>query len=160
VSPARMVRALRRKNVFTDLAATAKDAALQEIVGRLQENGELPGRLAKQALDALLAREKIGSTGIGNGIAIPHVKLKGGPGETVVAIARSGPGVEFAAIDGARVFVIFLVISQEDRAEDHLAILKSISALVRDGYRHRLLLGSKTPEDFVDLFRDPQDTGE
>lgn len=157
MSSARMARALRKKNVFTDLQATAKEDALREIVGRLQENGELPPRMAKPALESLLAREKMGSTGIGNGIAIPHVKLRGGPDESLVAIARSAAGVDFAAIDGEKVYVLFLVVSQEDRAEDHLAILKSISALVRDGYRHRLLLGSRTPEDFIDLFRDPSE---
>ncbi len=156
MSPLRMSRALRRKNVFTDLRATTKEDALKEIVGHLQEGGELAPRLAKQVLESLVAREKIGSTGIGNGIAIPHVKLKGGPEESLVAIARSEPGVDFASIDGEKVRVLFLVVSNEDRAEDHLSILKTISGLVRDGYRHRLLLGSKTPEDFVDLFKEPE----
>ncbi|MCK6481962.1 MAG: PTS sugar transporter subunit IIA, partial [Planctomycetes bacterium] len=144
MSPAKIARAVRRKNVFIDLQAVAKEEVLREIVGRLQENGELSRALARTALDALVAREKMGSTGIGNGIAIPHVKLKNGPEETMVAIARSDAGVEFAAIDGEKVNVIFLVISSEDRPEDHLAILKAISAMVRDGYRHRLLLGSRT----------------
>jgi mannitol/fructose-specific phosphotransferase system IIA component (Ntr-type) len=155
MSPLRMSRALRRKNVFIDLRATTKEDALRELVGHLQEGGELAPRVAKQVLDSLVAREKMGSTGIGNGIAIPHVKLKGGPEETLVAIARSETGVDFASIDGEKVRVLFMVISHEDRAEDHLAILKTISALVRDGYRHRLLLGSRTPEDFVDLFKEP-----
>jgi mannitol/fructose-specific phosphotransferase system IIA component (Ntr-type) len=156
VSPLRMSKALRRKNVFTDLRAVAKDDALREIVGHLQEGGELPPKIARQVLESLVAREKMGSTGIGNGIAIPHVKLKGGPEETLVAVARSEAGVDFASIDGEKVRVLFMVISNEDRAEDHLAILKTISSLVRDGYRHRLLLGSKTPEDFVDLFKEPE----
>lgn len=156
MSPLKMARVLRRKNVFTDLKAAAKDDALKEMVGYLQEGGEIPPRLAKQAYESLVARERMGSTGIGNGIAIPHVKLKGGPEETLVAIARSERGVDFAAIDGEKVHVLFMVISNDERPEDHLAILKSISALVRDGYRHRLLLGSRTPEDFVDLFKDPE----
>ena len=149
-------RALRRKNVFTDIQATAKEEALREMVGRLQEGGEIPARLAKPALEALVARERMGSTGIGNGIAIPHVKLKGGPEESLVAIGRSAAGVDFAAIDGEKVFVLFLVVSSDERPEDHLAILKAISSLVRDGYRHRLLLGSRTPEDFIDLFKEPE----
>jgi mannitol/fructose-specific phosphotransferase system IIA component (Ntr-type) len=155
VSGAKIVRALRRKNVFTALKAVRKEDSLREILDNLEEGGELPPKLAKQALEALMARERLGSTGIGNGIAIPHVKLKGGPEETLVAIGRSEAGVEFASIDGDKVKVIFLVISQEDHPEDHLAVLKSISTLVRDGYRHRLLLGSRTPEDFLDLFKEP-----
>lgn len=155
MSPIRMSRALQKKNVFTDLRATSKEDALREVVGHLQENGALAPRVAKQVLDSLVAREKMGSTGIGNGIAIPHVKLKGGPDESIVAIAKSETGFDFASIDGEKVRVLFMVISHEDRAEDHLAILKTISALVRDGYRHRLLLGSRTPEDFVDLFKEP-----
>jgi mannitol/fructose-specific phosphotransferase system IIA component (Ntr-type) len=82
--------------------------------------------------------------------------MKGAPEETLVAIARSEAGVEFASIDGDKVRVIFLVLSQDEHPEDHLAVLKSISTLVRDGYRHRLLLGSRTPEDFIDLFKDPE----
>ena len=154
MSPVRMARVLRRKNVLTNLQALTKDDALKEMVQALQDGGELAPRLAKTALELLQAREKMGSTGIGNGIAIPHVKLRGGPEETLVSIARSGPGVDFAAIDGEKVHVLFLVISHEDRPEDHLAVLKTISALVRDGYRHRLLLGSRTPEDFIDLFKE------
>lgn len=154
MSGVKMSKALKKKNVFTDLRATAKEEALKEMIGHMQEGGDLAPRLAKSALEALLAREKMGSTGIGNGIAIPHVKLKGGPSETLVAIGRSDAGVDFASIDGEKVHVLFLVVSHEDRAEDHLGILKTISTLVRDGYRHRLLLGSKTPEDFVDLFKD------
>ena len=157
MSPMRMSKALKRKNVFTDLRSTTKEDSLREMVGHLQEGGDLPPRVAKQALEALVAREKMGSTGIGNGIAIPHVKLKAGPEETLVAIGRSEGGIEFSSIDGEKVRILFLVVSNDDRAEDHLAILKTISSLVRDGYRHRLLLGSKTPEDFVDLFKDPGD---
>jgi mannitol/fructose-specific phosphotransferase system IIA component (Ntr-type) len=156
MSPAKIARALRRKNVFIDIQATTKDEVLKEIVGRLQENGELSRGLAKTTLDAVIEREKMGSTGIGNGIAIPHVKLKNGPAETIVAVGRSTTGVDFAAIDGEKVMVLFLVVSSEDRPEDHLAVLKAISAMVRDGYRHRLLLGSRTPEDFVDLFKDAE----
>jgi mannitol/fructose-specific phosphotransferase system IIA component (Ntr-type) len=155
VSGSRIVRALRRKNVFPALKAVRKDEAIREILDNLEESGELSAKLAKSAHDALMARERLGSTGIGNGIAIPHVKLKGGPEETIVAIGRSDAGVEFASIDGDKVKVIFLVISQEDHPEDHLSVLKSISTLVRDGYRHRLLLGSRTPEDFLDLFKEP-----
>ncbi len=150
----KMSRALRKGNVFVDLESTAKEDVLREMVGRLQENGEIPSRGAKALVEALLARERMGTTGIGNGIAIPHVKLKSGPAESVVAVGRSADGVDFASIDGEKVHVLFLVVSHEDRAEDHLAILKRITTAVRDGYRHRLLLGSRTPEDFVDLFKE------
>ena len=152
----KVARALRRRNIFTDLQATGKEDALREMVGRLQEAGEIPARLAKAALDALVSRERMGSTGIGNGIAIPHVKLKGGPEESIVSIGRSAAGIDFAAIDGEKVFVLFLVVSSDERPEDHLAILRAISTLIRDGYRHRLLLGSRTPEDFIDLFKEPE----
>jgi len=156
MTPLRVGRVLRRKNVFTDLKATTKEDALREMADLLQEGGELPAKIARQVLDSLLARERMGSTGIGNGIAIPHVKIKGGPEESLVAIARSARGVDFAAIDGEKVFVLFMVVSSDEKPEDHLAILKSISALVRDGYRHRLLLGSRTPEDFIDLFKETE----
>ena len=103
----------------------ASEAQIREILDNLVEGGELAAKVAKAAYDALVARERMGSTGIGNGIAIPHVKMKGAPDETLVAIARSEAGVEFASIDGDKVRVIFLVLSQDEHPEDHLAILKS-----------------------------------
>lgn len=150
----KIAKAIKKKNVFTEIESTGKDEVLAEMVGLLQENGELTARQARTTLDALIAREKMGSTGIGNGIAIPHVKLPSAPEGSLVAIGRSTAGVDFAAVDGGKVFVLFLVLSKDDRVEDHLAILKGVSAVVRDGYRHRLLLGSRTAEDFIDLFKE------
>jgi mannitol/fructose-specific phosphotransferase system IIA component (Ntr-type) len=152
----KIAKAIKKKNVFVDLQAVEKEDALREMVSRLQENDELTAAQAKQTLKALIAREAMGSTGIGNGIAIPHVKLDSAPEGSLVCIARSAQGVDFNAVDGAKVFVLFLVLSRENCAADHLVILKGISAVVRDGYRHRLLLGSRTAEDFIDLFKEEE----
>ncbi|MHC4821570.1 MAG: PTS sugar transporter subunit IIA [Planctomycetota bacterium] len=143
---------LKAENVFTDLEGTDKNGVLKEMVGRIQENGGLTTHMARKALDAILEREARGSTGIGNGVGIPHVKMKNGPAEPLVAIGRCDAGIDFASVDGEPVHVLFLLITNEAASETHLEILKGITTLIRDGYRHRLLLGSRTPEDFIDLF--------
>jgi mannitol/fructose-specific phosphotransferase system IIA component (Ntr-type) len=145
---------LRPENVFVDLESTDKEGILREMVGRLQENGDLTAHMGRKALEAILEREKRGSTGIGNGVGIPHVKLKNGPKAPLVAVGRCDAGVDFASVDGEPVRVLFLIITGEDAAEEHLALLKGITAILRDGYRHRLLLGSRTADDFIDLFDD------
>src|SRR4030081_1903662 len=93
----RIAEVLREDLVFPDLAASDKAGALGELSPGLAKAspGLSPGKLT----ETLLEREKLGSTGIGEGVAIPHGKLPGIPG-LIAAFARSQAGVDFAAIDG------------------------------------------------------------
>src|SRR5919109_5678335 len=93
----RIAEFLREDLVFPDLAATDKAGVLGELCAGLARG--VPGLEAKKLADALLEREKLGSTGIGEGVAIPHGKLPGIPG-LVAAFGRKRAGVDFAAIDG------------------------------------------------------------
>ncbi len=102
----------------------------------------------KKVLDVLLERERISTTAIGEGVAIPHGKLPG-VDRVLGAFARSPEGVDFASLDGAPTYLFFALIAPENAAADHLKALARISRLLKDeGFRLRLLAGQSAEELF------------
>lgn len=144
---------IRKKNIFSDLESTEREGALHEMLGNLEKNGELTGKDVEQIFSGLMAREKLGTTGIGKGIAIPHVRYEGVK-ELLVAVGRSKPGVDYAAVDGAKVKVVFLVITPGAKQDDYLAVLRWVSSIARDEYNNKLLMGAVSAKDFVEIFQD------
>jgi PTS system nitrogen regulatory IIA component len=115
--------------------------------------GELAGMVAKkEGLDisvlipVLEEREKLGSTGIGEGIAIPHGKLKGLK-KLVASFGRSAKGINFDSIDGKPARLFFLLMAPENTAGMHLKALARISRLLKDTKFRERLLGSKTTQE-------------
>jgi PTS system nitrogen regulatory IIA component len=104
----------------------------------------------KQAIEQLLAeRERLQSTGIGDGVAIPHTSVESAPGQAA-ALLLCPKGVEFEAIDGAQVHIIFGVIGPKRATGEHLRILARISRLLRDSdTRGRLLASADSGEAFA-----------
>lgn len=91
-----------------------------------------------ETVKILLEREKLGSTGIGEGIAIPHGKLKN-IDDIVIAFGRSAAGVDFDSMDGAPVHLVFLLLAPENSASSHLKALALISRLLKDlSFREKL----------------------
>lgn len=128
---------LQKDRIVPRLAARDKQGALAELAEVLVSTGVV--RSARDAVQVLLDREKLGSTGIGEGIAIPHGKLK--ELQVVVAVfGRSPEGVEFDSMDGAPVQLFFLLVAPENSASTHLKALARISRLLKDrGFREELL---------------------
>ncbi|HQC23908.1 MAG TPA: PTS sugar transporter subunit IIA, partial [Syntrophales bacterium] len=94
----------------------------------------------------LLEREKLGSTGIGDGIAIPHGKLKGLE-RLVISFGRSRQGVDFDAIDGKPVHIFFLLMAPESSTGQHLKALAKISRMLKDpGFRSDLMAAENAEE--------------
>jgi PTS system nitrogen regulatory IIA component len=100
-------------------------------------------------LDVLLERERISTTAIGEGVAIPHGKLPGV--ERVLGVfARSPRGVDFASLDGGLTHLFFVLIAPENAAADHLKALARISRLLKDeSFRRRLMAGQTSDELFA-----------
>ena len=116
-------------SVRTDLAATNRDAAIAELAAPLL--ADLDSGLAAAALKVLVDRERLGSTGIGEEVAIPHGKVAGFP-EIRLALGLHRKGVEFSAVDGRPVRIIFLLLAPEGvAAATHLQLLARIARLVR-----------------------------
>ena len=142
---------LDRKHVFTGVAPADRDEVLREIVRRLVGVGSLDAEAETAVLRAVLKRERIGSTGVGRGIAIPHAKTSA-VSRTVVAFARLTEPIPYGSTDGADVANVFLVVSPPEAAEEHIAILKWIASVARSDYYTSVLRNTSDPESLYSLF--------
>ena len=136
--------------VVAELAVSSKDEALQQLaehVAAVSPELESAGVLA-----VLKEREALGSTGIGGGIAIPHGKTSGLK-EVVVLFARSSPGVEFSAVDGKPVHLIFLLLAPVGAAGTHLKILARISRMLKQPEFCDKLLAASDAGELYDLIK-------
>lgn len=125
--------------VIPALKVNTKKQALQELAARA---AELTGQSERGVLEILLQREKLGSTGVGNGIAIPHGKLPK-LGRLFGLFARLDRPVDFDALDGQPVDLIFLLLAPEGAGADHLKALARVARLLRDGEIARKLRDSR-----------------
>jgi PTS system nitrogen regulatory IIA component len=115
--------------IIEELAATDKTGVLREFAHFLKAGGWV--RSEEELIRVLAERESLGSTGIGDGVAIPHGKLTTIP-EMIVAFGRSSRGVEFQAMDARPVHLFFLLVTPYDRPGDHLKALARISRILKN----------------------------
>lgn len=136
--------------IVPDLQATSKEDAIRAMVASLKKSGVIPVADEEGIISAILKREELGSTGIGNGVAVPHTKHPS-VDRLVATVALSKSGVDFASLDGEDVFILFLLISPPDRPGDHLRGLENISRHLRDQTFCSFLRQSDTQKDIIDL---------
>ena len=125
--------------VIPALKVNGKKQALQEIAAKA---AALTGQSERAILEILLQREKLGSTGVGNGVAIPHGKLAK-LGQVFGLFARLERAVDFEALDGQPVDLIFLLLAPEGAGADHLKALARVARLLRDPEVARKLRNSR-----------------
>ena len=145
---------LKREFVLEQLKAANKRDALAELAGVFAQ-----GRInvdSEAMLHVLLERERLGSTGIGDGIAIPHGKLPGLE-EMVVSFGRSREGIAFEAMDGKLVHLFFLLMAPENSAGQHLKALAKISRMLKDANFRKNLLEAKMHEDLFRIIAEKDD---
>lgn len=145
---------LRNEFVLEQLAAKSKKDALAEMAGVLAKGKSTCD--SGSMLRVLLEREKLGSTGIGGGVAIPHGKLAG-LDEILVAFGRSREGISFDALDGKPVHLIFLLMAPVNSAGQHLKALAMISRMLKDGGFRKKLLEARTHIDLVRIITEKDD---
>ncbi len=114
--------------IIPALKARSKRQVLQELAAQAAALTGLPER---RIFDVLLARERLGTTGVGQGVAIPHGKVAG-LGRVVGLFARTVSPVDFEAVDDAPVDLFFLLLAPEDAGAEHLKALAQVSRLLRD----------------------------
>ncbi len=130
--------------IIEELAGASKLEVLREFSGLLEQQGKVPD---KEGLTrVLVAREALGSTGIGDGVAIPHGKLKG-LREIVLAFGRSSRGVDFDSLDGEPAHLFFLLVAPEDAPGDHLKALAKISRLMKSRELRDSLMEANGPSE-------------
>lgn len=141
--------------IIPDLVFQERDAVLEEIVDQLKHEGRISG--SKDLYEKLIQREELGSTAIGDGIAIPHCKLKGIE-SPVLALAVSRKGVRFEALDGKPTHVFFLVVSSPDNPSQGLHILAAVAHLVRKaGSLQKRILGAKSPARILEIIHEEEE---
>jgi PTS system nitrogen regulatory IIA component len=128
--------------IIPAMKVNGKKQALQEIAAKA---AELTGQNEKVILEILLQREKLGSTGVGNGVAIPHGKLQK-LGNVFGLFARLERPIDFEALDGQPVDLIFLLLAPEGAGADHLKALARVARLLRDSEVARKLRVSNGAE--------------
>lgn len=141
------------QTVKVGLEAQDKEEAFEELVDLLMRCGGISDREA--ALQAIHVREELGSTGIGEGIGIPHGKSSA-VARLVAALGVSADGIEFDSMDGEPVYVVFLLLAEADNPGPHIQALASIAQLVRVAGFSRKLREAATPADILDLIREEE----
>jgi fructose-specific phosphotransferase system IIA component len=144
---------LSEKNITVDLKAKNKKEVIEELVDLLVANGQVSDK--KKMVQILLEREDLGSTGIGQGIAIPHGKSDTVK-ELTAAFGLSRSGVSFEALDGEPVFIFFLLVAPEGTAGAHLKALARISGLLKDKYIRKKLMSAQTTSDVVKIIQEEE----
>ena len=145
---------LNKSAIKIGMESTEKEDSLKELVDVLAEVQDLGDK--KAIVKALIERENLGSTGIGQGIAIPHGKTDKVK-ELVAVLGISKKGVNFEALDGELVYIFFLLVAPKETAGPHLKALAQISRLLRDTYFCELMRRCKTTEEVYELIRREED---
>jgi PTS system nitrogen regulatory IIA component len=135
------------------LESKNKKDAIKELVDVLVKSGKVKDK--KKMIQTLMEREELGSTGIGQGIAIPH-----GKSDTVSDLAAafgiSTDGVSFDSLDGEPVNIFFLLVAPEGAAGAHLKALARISSLLKDKYFRKSLLSAQSPEEVIKIIQEEE----
>ncbi len=121
------------KAVSADLKSTTKAEVIEEMVSLLMNAGAIEKKHKAKIVEILMAREALGSTAIGQGIAIPHGKSEH-VSKLIAGLGISKKGIDFDSLDGEPAYIFFLLIAPVDSAGPHLKALARISRLLKDKY--------------------------
>jgi mannitol/fructose-specific phosphotransferase system IIA component (Ntr-type) len=141
--------------VNLNLTGQQRDAVLTELVDQISAIADRPDA-QRTLLHALQEREQLHSTGIGDGVALPHARnaLVGLVDEPIIVFGRHAEGVQYGAIDGAPAKLFFLLIAPT--VTQHLAILARLSRILRNPKLRKGLLTAETPEKVIELLREAE----
>ena len=146
----KMVEFLQRKAATVDLKAKDKKGVIAELVGLVARAGEVRPKDKEALVNIVLEREVLGSTGIGQGVGIPH-----GKSSTIKrltgAVGISREGVNFDSLDGEPVYIFFLLLAPQDSAGPHLKALARISRLLKDKYFRDTLRNTKNEKELISI---------
>ena len=135
-----------RDAVIVDLKAQERDGVIAELVDALVAAGVAQASERDALVSRFLDRERKGSTGFGRGVAVPHVKHAGVNG-IAAAVGLSQRGIEFSSLDRQPVYSVFLLLSPEDKPEEHLQAMEAIfKQLSKDTFRRSLRQASSVAD--------------
>jgi len=146
------------KSCSVNLKAAAKEGVLAELVDNMVKADLLAEDLRESALRTLLEREELASTGVGMGVAIPHVKVAG-IDQVVCTLSVHQDGVEWSAVDGEPAHLVFCVLRPERAGELHdpdlhIEMMTWIARIAREADFRRFARATKTKKELVDLLKE------
>lgn len=141
---------LKKEFCIMELASSTKHDAIKEIAQLLKTSGQVND--AGRFIADILEREGLGSTGIGNKIAIPHSRTDAVNG-FVIGFGRSTKGIDFKALDGDHVNLIFLMGANPGELNLYLRLLAELSRFLMESTFRKALVSATTPEEIIDIFK-------
>lgn len=149
----KLSKILKENLINLELEGKNKNDVISDLVELLSKSRKIKNK--KLFLRAILERERLGSTGIGNGVAIPHAKAEG-VGDFIISFARMDSGIDFGALDGEKTYLFFALASSKNEVGGHLKILAQISHLVRDKFIVELLRKAKNKKEILKIIADTE----
>ncbi len=150
----KIVEMLKPEYIVEALQSDKKRDVLLELLAPFLKN--YPKLDPEVTLSVLMEREKLGSTGIGEGIAIPHGKLAG-LDNLIICFGRSAAGIDFNAMDGNPVHLFFLLLAPENSAGQHLKTLAKISRMLKDSRFRAKLMEAKSSDEIFGMISQQDD---
>ncbi|HUU04922.1 MAG TPA: PTS sugar transporter subunit IIA [Patescibacteria group bacterium] len=152
----RLIDYMDRKLVFLDVEAQAKEEAITEIVRRMKVSQAI--RDESYLLEEIFSRESRGGTSLGNGVAIPHARVKF-MDKIVIAMARLSSGVSFCQEDRQPVRIVFILITPQDKLNEYLKVLAALSKFLKDKKLLKRLFAVDSVQSAWELFEslEPRD---
>ena len=145
----KIIDALPKEAIIPDLKATDKKGVIEELSAPLSK---IAGINFNELIHILLERERLGSTGVGGGIGIPHGKLKS-LDSLILGFGISQQGVDFESIDQKPVHIFFLLLTPENSVELHLKLLAKISMILKNNLFKKQLLKSTNCDEIIDRIK-------
>ena len=138
--------------ILTELEGKTKKAVVTELVEVLaQKKSQLKN--VDNVVEAIMKRESTGSTGIGQGVAIPHAKSED-VSKIVASLGISKAGVDFDSLDGEPVYIIFLMVAPPESISEHLQAIAKISRLLKDKFFRQSLRDAASPSEIIKIIKE------
>jgi mannitol/fructose-specific phosphotransferase system IIA component (Ntr-type) len=141
------------KAIVGELQAGDRDGVIAELVTALKKAGELGGCNIKEIIRAVIKRENEASTGMGKGVAVPHIKHKAIK-KVVAAVGQSSKGIDFNSLDKQPVYSVFLLISPVDDPDKHLEVMEKVFRHLQQEKFRKFLRQSHKAEQIIELLKE------
>jgi PTS system nitrogen regulatory IIA component len=146
----KIIDALHREAVLTDLKARDKKGVIEELC---EPVAAIAGVAVEDLVRVLLERERLGSTGIGDGIGIPHGKMKN-IRQLVLGFGLSRQGVDFESMDGRPTRIFFVLVTPESSTGLHLRLLARVSKILKNDILKERLMNASDPEEVIAVIQE------
>ncbi len=140
----KLAEIIEKNSIVPELKANDKAGVLEELAQVISDH--VPSIEKEALVKVLVERERLGTTGIGDGVAIPHGKLKG-IGRPIISFGRSKVGIDFESIDSLPVYLFFLLVATDNSSGIHLQVLAKIPRILKSNTFRKKLMETTTREE-------------